>query len=95
MVSEREVTTHVAAAVRKADLTTVSAKQIRRIVEKELNLEQDELAAGKWKALVKSVIEGTMAAIEQEPTENKQSQGETDDEEVARILLLRVSVNVS
>jgi hypothetical protein len=87
MVSEGEVKTHIAAAVRKADLNTVSAKQIRRNVEKELNLEQDELAAGKWKALVKTVIETTMAAIEQEPTENQKPQEEnTDEEEIARIL---------
>jgi hypothetical protein len=55
---------HIAKAVRTADLTTVSSKQIRKSVEAQLGLEQDELTSGEWKAFVKTVIEETMAAIE-------------------------------
>ena len=90
MVSKDTVKQHVATAVRKADLNTVSAKQIRRTVEKQLKLEQDELASGKWKTIVKSVIEDTMAAIERgDPTpQNKATQEESEDED-ARITCFR------
>ena len=57
MVNENKVRQHVAVAVRKADLNTVSAKQIRRAVEKELGLNQDDLVEGKWRAIVNDVID--------------------------------------
>lgn len=82
MVSQDVVKQHVSTAVRKADLTTVSAKQVRRTVEKQLNLEQDELASGKWKILVKSVIEETMAAIERGDPD---PQEEGSEDEVVRM----------
>ena len=89
MVSEETVKQHVATAVRKADLNTVSAKQIRRTVEQQLKLEQDELASGKWKTIVKSVIEETMAAIERgdPPPQDKAAQDENEDED-ARMALI-------
>lgn len=83
MVSEDAVRQHVATAVRRADLNTVSAKQIRRTVEKQLNLEQDELTSGKWKKMVKSVIEETMTAIERgDPAPQEDDESE---EKIARM----------
>lgn len=77
----------VAAAVRKADLNTVSAKQIRRTVEKQLNLQQDELASGKWKAIVKLAIEETIAAIQHGGSKSEDKGVATDsEEEIARML---------
>src|SRR5947207_298599 len=35
-----------------------------RIVEKQLNLEEDELVSEKWKSIVKTAIAETMTAIE-------------------------------
>lgn len=64
MVSEDTVKRYIVAAIRKADLNTVSAKQIRRTVENQLDLRQDELASGRWKAFVKSVINETVESIE-------------------------------
>jgi hypothetical protein len=84
MLNENKVRQHVAAAVRKADLNTVSAKQIRRSVEKELGLSQDELAEGKWKRIVKDVIEETMAAIEGDVEEPEKPVEESEEEAVAR-----------
>lgn len=82
MVTEEAVKQHVATAVRKADLNTVSAKQIRRTVEQQLKLEQGELTSGKWKLIVKSVIGDTMAAIERgdPPPQDKNAQDESEDE---------------
>jgi hypothetical protein len=80
MVSQTTVRKNIARAVRTADLTTVSAKQIRRNVESELGLERDELASQEWKAFVKTVIEETMAAIERGEGE------EESEEEEARML---------
>ena len=95
MVSDEEVKRHVATAVRKADLNTVSAKQIRRTVEQQLKLEQDELASGKWKTIVKSVIGETMAAIERgdPPPQDKAAQDESEDED-ARMTLIECSLIV-
>jgi hypothetical protein len=87
MVSEPEVKEKVATAVRNADLTTVTAKQIRRQVEAQLGLEKDELGSGKWKGIVKSVIEETMAAIERgEPAPVEDVAGDSE-EDIARILV--------
>ena len=89
MVTEDAVRQHIATAVRKADLNTVSAKQIRRAVETQLSLSQGTLSTDKWKGLVKSVIEETMASIERgdppppSQTEPVESQS---DEEVVRML---------
>jgi len=80
MVSQDTVRQHIAKAIRTADLTTVSAKQIRRSVEVQLGLEQDELASREWKSFVKNVIEETMAAIERGAAE------EQSEHEEARIL---------
>jgi DEK C terminal domain len=80
MVSQTTVRKNIARAVRTADLTAVSAKQIRRNVESELGLERDELASQEWKAFVKTVIEETMAAIERGEGE------EESEEEEARML---------
>jgi hypothetical protein len=80
MVSQDAVKHHIAAEVRKADLNTVSARQIRRAVEKQLNLNQDELSSGKWKKFVGSVIGDTMAAIQHGGPE-----GDESDREVARM----------
>ena len=77
MVSEDAVKHHIAAAVRKADLNTVSARQIRRAAEKQLNLDQGELSSGRWKKFVESIIEDTLAAIQHE--------GPESDREVARM----------
>jgi hypothetical protein len=52
-------TRRIASAVRKADLNAVSAKHIRRTVERELRLSQDDLAVGKWRTIVKDTIEAT------------------------------------
>jgi len=93
MVSEDVVRQHVSTAVRKADLNTVSAKEIRRTVERQLGLEQDELASGKWKKIVKTVIEETMAAIERgdpDPQEDDES-----EEEIARMGFLVILLIVS
>jgi len=81
MVSRATVRQHIAKAIKTADLTTASAKQIRRSVEVQLGLKQDELASGEWKSFVKNVIEETMAAIERRGAAEEQSE---DDE--ARIL---------
>jgi phage terminase Nu1 subunit (DNA packaging protein) len=74
MVSQTTVRKNIARAVRTADLTTVSAKQIRRNVESELGLERDELTSLEWKAFVKTVIAETMATIER-------GEGEEESEE--------------
>jgi hypothetical protein len=96
MVSEDAVRQHVTTAVRKADLNTVSARQIRRAVERQLHLEQDELASGKWKKIVKTVIEETMAAIERgDPSPHEDDESE---EKIARIfpmVLLIVSEEIT
>jgi hypothetical protein len=81
MVLQTTVREKIARAVRTADLTTVSAKQIRRTVESELGLERDELASQEWKVFVKTVIEETMAAIERGEV------AEESEEEEARMLL--------
>lgn len=64
MPSQNTIKQHIATAIRKADLTTVSAKQIRRTVEKQLDLAENELSNEKWKALVKGWIQEAMVAIE-------------------------------
>jgi len=89
MVSEDAVRKHVAAAVRKADLNTVTAKQIRRNVEKQLNLEQDELSSTKWKSVVKAVIEETMEALQNQTSKEKLGdEEESGEEEIRRKLSL-------
>jgi len=90
MVSEDAVRKHVAAAVRKADLNTVTAKQIRRNVEKQLNLEQDELSSTKWKSIVKAVIEETMEALQNQETSKEKlgDEEESGEEEIRRKLSL-------
>jgi len=90
MVSEDAVRKHVAAAVRKADLNTVTAKQIRRNVEKQLNLEQDELSSTKWKSVVKAVIEETMEALQNQETSKEKlgDEEESGGEEIRRKLSL-------
>jgi hypothetical protein len=86
MVTESIVKQHVSTAVRKADLNTVSAKQIRRTVEKQLNLQQDELVSGKWKAIVKSAIEETIAAIERgDPASEDKGIATDSEDKVARM----------
>jgi|SRR5271170_1892811 hypothetical protein len=88
MVSQDALKQHVATAVRKADLTTVSAKQIRQTVETQLNLSQGTLSNDKWKGLVKTVIEETMASIERGDPPSQQDVEQSDsDEQVARIFL--------
>jgi hypothetical protein len=59
-VSELEVRRHVAVAVKIADWNTVTTKQIRRAVEKVLNLPQDYLARPEWRKIVKEVIKEAM-----------------------------------
>jgi hypothetical protein len=86
MVSQKSVRKTIARAVRTADLTTVSAKQIRRNVELELGLGRDELASQEWKAFVKTVIEETMAAIERGEGEE-----ESEEEEARMLAFLRGS----
>ena len=86
MVTEAAVKQHVAMAVREADLNAVTAKQIRRIVESQLNLLQGTLSTDKWKGLVKSVIEETMESIErgEEPSPKVAVQSESE-EDIARM----------
>ena len=83
-MSEDVVRKHVASAVRKADLNTVTAKQIRRSVEKQLNLEQDELSSKRWKSVVKAVIEETMEALQNQETSKKKHEDEAESEEEER-----------
>jgi DEK C terminal domain len=64
MVSERDVKENIAGAVRNADLSTVSVRQIRRTVESQLGLEEGELSSEKWKSIVKTVIHETMEAMQ-------------------------------
>ena len=85
MVTEDAVRQHVATAIRKADLNTVSAKQIRRIVETQLSLEKGTLSTDKWKGLVKSVIEEVMASIDAPPVSQKDPVQYDSEEDVARI----------
>jgi hypothetical protein len=88
MVSIEAVKQRVATVVRNADLNTVSAKQIRRTVEQQLKLEQDELTSGKWKTIVKSVIEETMVAIERgDPRPQDQATQDEHEDEDARMAL--------
>lgn len=77
MVSQATVRQRIAKAVRTADLTTASAKQIRRSVETQLGLERDELASGEWKPFVKTVIDETMSAIERGEAEEESEEEET------------------
>ena len=78
MVTQDKVQQHITRAIRKADLSTVTAKQIRRIVENELDLGDGELSSERWKGFVKSVIEETMAGIErgQEGQRSEESEDE-------------------
>jgi hypothetical protein len=85
MVNENTIRKHVTAAVRKADLNTVSAKQIRRTVETQLSLPQDYLADSKWRNVVKGVIEETMAAIERGEPEEQGVEEESEEENFARM----------
>ena len=71
MPSQNTVKQHITTAIKKADLTTVSAKQIRRTVEKQLGLAENELSNEKWKTLVKGWIQEAMAAIERGETETE------------------------
>ena len=73
----------VAKTVRKADLNTVSAKQIRKSVENELALKEGELSSERWKSVVKEVIEQTMAAI----TRDGPAEELNEREEEARMIL--------
>jgi len=84
MVSQATVRTNIAKAVRTADLSTVSAKQIRRTVETQLGLGDGELASKEWKAFAKTVIEETMAAIER-----GQGAEESEEEEARMSMFLR------
>jgi hypothetical protein len=90
MVNENAVRQRVASAVRKADLNAVSAKQIRRTVEKELRLSQDELAVGKWRTIMKDAIEQTMTMIEEEGGLEEPEEPEDGSQEgrIARINFL-------
>ena len=93
MVSQDAVKQHVATTVRKADLTTVSAKQIRRTVETHLDLSEGTLSNDKWKGLVKTVIEETMASIERgDPPSQKQAIQSEGEEQLARIAYSRVKL---
>ena len=93
MPSEDVVKQHIATAVRKADLNAVSAKQIRRAVEKQLNLEHDELGSGKWKAIVKSVIDETIAEIGSgEPITQEQPVEEESEDEFMRMTPLKAKL---
>ena len=85
MVSEDAVRKHVASAVRKADLNSVTAKQIRQSVEKQLHLEENQLSSERWKSIVKEVIEETMAALQGEAdTKKHEDKAESDEEEEIR-----------
>src|ERR1700733_9304245 len=93
MVSQDAVKQHVATAVRKADLTTVSAKQIRRTVETHLDLSEGTLSNDKWRGLVKTVIGETMASIERgDPASQKQAIQSDGEEQVARKVHSRVKL---
>src|SRR5436309_3415992 len=63
--SPNTVKTHLTNAIRKSDLTTVSANQIRRIVETELNLSEKRLSSEKWKVRVKTWIQEVMMEVEE------------------------------
>ena len=56
MVTEDAVRQHVATAIHRADLNTVSAQQIREIVETQLSLEKGTLSTDKWKVLINLII---------------------------------------
>ena len=71
MVTTQTIQKHVEHAVRKADLTNTSAKQIRQNVEKELSLNSGHLSTEKWKKVVNRIIERTMEDIEREQEEHK------------------------
>jgi translation elongation factor EF-4 len=88
MVSEEAVKQHIATAVRKADLDTVSARHIRRTVEKQLDLDQDELSSAKWKPIVTSVIDQTVASIHDAKRASHQDEDkQEEDEDVAARML--------
>jgi hypothetical protein len=82
---ETQIRKAVAKTVRKADLNTVSAKQIRKSVENELALKEGELSSERWKSVVKEVIEQTMAAI----TRDGPAEELSEREEEARMILYR------
>jgi DEK C terminal domain len=82
---ETQIRKAVAKTVRKADLNTVSAKQIRKSVENELALKEGELSSERWKSVVKEVIEQTMAAITRDGPAEELSEREED----ARMILHR------
>ena len=82
---ETQIRKVVAKTVRKADLNTVSAKQIRKSVENELALKEGELSSERWKSVVKEVIEQTMAAI----TRDGPAEELSEREEEARMILRR------
>jgi DEK C terminal domain len=95
--SPTTIKAHLTNAIRKADLTTVSAKQIRRIVEKELNLPDNELSSEKWKAGVKKWIQEALAALDadeglerevQEVQEVEEKAGKRGTDEVGMIFLV-------
>ena len=85
MPSEEAIRQHVLTLVRNSDLTIVTAKQIRRKIEHELQLEQDELASPLWKGVVKSAIDEAMIAIEherkQEEPKNKAKKQKNQDKQ--------------
>src|SRR3981189_3432249 len=87
MPTQNTVKQHITTAVRKADLTSVSAKQIRRSVEKELNLAENALSNETWKALVKEWILDATVAIERGDVEtDNEDVKEVEEEEIGRSL---------
>jgi hypothetical protein len=72
VLMESRIRKAVSKTVRTADLSTVSAKQIRKSVESKLGLEVGELSSEQWKGVVNEAIQETMAAIERgEPSEEE------------------------
>jgi hypothetical protein len=87
MPTQATVKQHITKAVRKADLTSVSAKQIRRSVEKELDLAENALSNETWKALVKEWILDATVAIERGDVEtDNEDVKEVEEEEIGRSL---------
>jgi len=82
MPPQNTVKHHLTTAIKAADLTTVSARQIRRTVETELGLAEGELSSETWKGVVKGWIQEAMAAIERGDTgEGDAGDGDAGEDE--------------
>jgi DEK C terminal domain len=89
MATPEVVRAHIAAAVRRADLTTVTPKQVRRSVERELDLQEGFLGEDRWRKMVGQAIRETMATMEDEQGKAQLKKGRETQKKPAQLKKLQ------